>query len=209
MAIIYSYPTLVPQLGDKVLGSNIVDSAGQPVLGNPTVQYTFNNIKTLVDQKFVQQLTSSNTSTSQGPGGTNSLYNIVFGSASGAPTDNVQLAADGKLTFNIVGTYYISLKYYVSMSATGNSPFLLFRTYQDNTTQVGETTVLKSSINKFINEPLFIDKMVNITSPGTYYYFQMLRDSVGSDDGSLYKIDNSQSGWANTPNASLTVSKLV
>ena len=59
MAIIYSYPTLPPQLGDKVLGSNIVDSAGQPVLGPPPVQYTLNDIKLLVDQNYVQQLESS------------------------------------------------------------------------------------------------------------------------------------------------------
>ena len=44
MAIIYSYPTLTPQLGDKVLGSNIIDSAGTPVKGNPTVQYTLKDM---------------------------------------------------------------------------------------------------------------------------------------------------------------------
>ena len=41
MAQISSYPILDPQFGDKVLGSNTVDSAGNPVEGNPTVQYTF------------------------------------------------------------------------------------------------------------------------------------------------------------------------
>ena len=60
MAIISSYPVITPQLPDKLLGSNNVDSAGDPVLGNPTVQYTLTSIKELVDQNFVQQLSSSN-----------------------------------------------------------------------------------------------------------------------------------------------------
>ena len=67
MAIIYSYPTLTPQLGDKVLGSNIVDASGAAVTGNPTVQYTFTEIKTLVDQQFIEQFTASSTAASQGP----------------------------------------------------------------------------------------------------------------------------------------------
>ena len=56
MAQISSYPILDPQLADKVLGSNTVDSVGAPVIGNPTVQYTFSSIKSLVDQNFFQQL---------------------------------------------------------------------------------------------------------------------------------------------------------
>ena len=80
MAIIYSYPTLAPQLGDKVLGSNIVDSAGQPVLGNPTVQYTLNDIKLLVDQNFVQQLYSSSALTITPPQD-NTGASIKFGAS--------------------------------------------------------------------------------------------------------------------------------
>ena len=61
MAQISSYPILDPQLADKVLGSNTVDSVGAPVLGNPTVQYTFSSIKSLVDQNFFQQLQTQST----------------------------------------------------------------------------------------------------------------------------------------------------
>ena len=46
MAQISSYPLLTPQLGDKLLGSNVVDSTGNPVLGNPTCQYNFTDVKT-------------------------------------------------------------------------------------------------------------------------------------------------------------------
>ena len=63
MAIISSYPTITPKLADKILGSNNVDSYGDPVPGNPTVQYTMTSVKTLVDQAFVQQLYSFQTDT--------------------------------------------------------------------------------------------------------------------------------------------------
>ena len=53
MAIIYSYPTLTPQLGDKVLGSNITDAAGNPVEGNPTVQYSFAEINLLHNSRVL------------------------------------------------------------------------------------------------------------------------------------------------------------
>ena len=62
MAQISSYPILDPQLADKVLGSNTVDSVGTPVIGNPTVQYTFSSIKALVDQNFFEQLQTQSTS---------------------------------------------------------------------------------------------------------------------------------------------------
>ena len=44
MAQISSYPILDPQLGDKVLGSNTVDSAGNPVEGNPTVPVSYTHL---------------------------------------------------------------------------------------------------------------------------------------------------------------------
>ena len=101
MAIIYSYPTLAPQLGDKVLGSNIVDSAGQPVLGNPTVQYTLNDIKLLVDQNFVQQLYSSSALTITPPQD-NTGASIKFGASNiGTNINNVYyVAATNTFTFN-------------------------------------------------------------------------------------------------------------
>ena len=94
MAIIYSYPTLTPELGDKVLGSNIIDSAGNPVVGNPTCQYNFSDIKTLVDQQYVSQLESSSVVASQASA-LNTAYNIRFGTPSGLDSDSVQLLKGG------------------------------------------------------------------------------------------------------------------
>jgi len=220
MAIIYSYPTLVPQLGDKVLGSNIVDSAGQPVLGNPTVQYTFNDIKALVNQDYVEQFSSSSAVASQASV-LNQAYNIQFGIPVGSATDNVQLlktnnsdAGSSKLLFNIVGTYQITLTYSVGVNQSAtNVPYLIFRTLQDGATQVGPTIVYNQKFEAVNNPvPLVIPITVNITAPGTYYNFQMARSGV--NDGGLVKNATAiNAGITPTPTApsiaTLKISKLV
>jgi hypothetical protein len=220
MAIIYSYPTLVPQLGDKVLGSNIIDSAGSPVLGNPTVQYTFNDIKALVNQDYIEQFSSSSAVASQASA-FNTAYSIQFGIPVGSATDNVQLlktnnsdAGSSKLLFNIVGTYQITLTYSVGVNQSAtNVPYLVFRTLQNSTTQVGPTIIYNQKFEAVNNPvPLVIPITVNITTPGTYYNFQMARSGV--NDGGLVKNAAAiNSGIAPTPTApsiaTIKISKLV
>ena len=104
MAQISSYPILDPQLADKVLGSNTVDSTGAPVIGNPTVQYTFSSIKALVDQNFFQQL---QTETIASIPLTQAGDVIIFGAADIPGTHVSYTAATGKITFNSKGSYYI------------------------------------------------------------------------------------------------------
>ena len=137
MAIIYSYPTLTPQLGDKVLGSNIVDASGATVTGNPTVQYTFTDIKTLVDQQFIEQFTASSTAASQGPAAANTVHQIEFGPAINTST-SVTIDVNGKVVWLKTGTYYVTQEYYLQGTNTANVLYTLFRTY-DGTSQVGAT----------------------------------------------------------------------
>jgi len=219
MALISSYPLLTPQLGDKILGSNTVDASGNPVTNNPTCQYNFTDVKTLVDQNFVAQIASLNTATSQGPGATNTAYKIRFGAPESVDlTKNVQLlqgtgtATSGdKIVFNSIGTYRIALEYMVGVTNSGNLPFLLFRTLKDGA-EFGNTTSYYPGYNNVgaqNKEQLLIDLMIQITSTGTVFEFEMLRDSGGADDGSLYTILNNQATWSNTPNASITILKLI
>ena len=192
MAIIYSYPTLPPQLGDKVLGSNIVDSAGQPVLGNPTVQYTLNDIKLLVDQNYVQQLESSSSVASQASV-VNQPYSIQFGAETGNGSDSVQLLKTNigdteasKIQFNKTGTYKITLTYSVGVNQGANTPYLIFRTLKDGSNQIGPTVVVNEAfptINTPI--PLIIPIAIQVTTP-CYYNFQMMRGG-GVNDGGLVK----------------------
>jgi hypothetical protein len=215
MAIISSYPISTPQLGDKLIGSNNVDASGTLVTGNPTVQYTLSSIKTLVDQNYVQQLVSSSALVSQTPG-VNAIYNISFGTPVGNSTGNVRLlqgtgsvTAGDKIEFITTGTYNIVLEYTIGQrGSTANKPFLLFRTLQDGTTQVGSTIVQKFQDNLLTeSNSLIIPITIQITVPGTYYNFQMYKDGV--NDGSLVQQTNSATGWADSQSASITISKLI
>ena len=216
MAIISSYPVSTPQLVDQVLGSNTYDSTGTAVQGNPTVQYTFTSIKTLVDQQMVQQLvaTSQTNATapliaSQGPTATNNVYTILFGAAQTPTLNHVKIDAVGKVTFVSTGTYYIKQEYYIG-ATLASKPVLLFRTFKDELTQEGETTMFNLTSNGSNDRNrLVIENIVNITGGGTIYEFQMVRDAAGANDGTLFKTLNNNAGFEDVPNASLTISKLV
>lgn len=206
MAIIYSYPTLTPQMGDKVLGSNLVDASGNAVTGNPTVQYSFSEIKTLVDQQFIEQFSASSTAASQGPAAANTVHQIEFGPANNTST-SVTLDVNGKVTWLKTGTYYITQEYYLG-GTQNNVLFSLFRTF-DGTDQIGATHVETYRVQETNDlKRVVINQMVNITSPNTYYVFQMLRDSGGANDGTLYQKLNNNS-WTSTPSAQITISKLI
>lgn len=215
MAIIYSYPTLTPQFADKVLGSNLVDASGNAVSGNPTVQYSFTDIKALVDQNFIEQLTSSSNDSgvagipaSQGPSATNTVHQIIFGPAN-ATSSNVTIDAAGKVTWLTEGTYYVTQEYLLAGTANDENQ-TMFRIY-DGTNQIGPTHLERYKI-AFTNERrrVVIHSMVNITADqiNSYYVFQMIRDSNGSNSGTLTQQLNNNS-WTSTPNAQITISKLI
>jgi len=216
MAVIYSYPTLTPQLGDKVLGSNIVDASGAAVTGNPTVQYTFTDIKTLVDQQFIEQFTSSSNDSlvagipaNQGPTATNTAHQIIFGPANSTST-SVTIDAAGKVTWLKTGTYYVTQEYYLSGTNTANVLYTLFRTY-DGASQIGPTHAEIFNVDNTANtRRVVINQMINITSDqvNSYHVYQMVRDANGANDGKLYQKLNNNS-WTSTPNAQITISKLI
>jgi len=220
MAQISSYPTLTPQLQDRVLGSNNVDAAGQPVQGNPTVQYLFTDVKKIVDQQYVQQFESFRTA-NQLPA-QDTTYNIQFGSPTGGSIDNVQLlqGTSGSATigdlirFNKTGTYNVVLSYSVGVNnSSATIPYLVFRTLQDGATQVGPTIVYNDkfdAVNKPV--PLIIPITVNITKELTTMNFQMA--CSGSSGYGLVKNATPING-AITPTfspaatATITISKLI
>jgi hypothetical protein len=215
MAQISTYPVITPQLGDKVLGSNVYDSAGNIVTGNPTCQFNFTDIKTLVNQQFIQQFTSSSSDSgvagipaSQGPSSTNTVHQIIFGQANSTSL-NVTIGADGKVTWLKSGTYYITQEYFLG-GTQNNTLFTIFRTY-DGTNQVGPTTGEAYKVQETTDRTrVVINQMVNITAAqtGTYHVYQMVRDASGSNDGTLFQKQNNNS-WTTIPNAQITISKLI
>jgi len=207
MAIISSYPTSTPQLGDKILGSNVLDASGAPVVGNPTVQFTLTSIKTLVDQNFVQQLYSKSTSTITPPGD-NTGASIKFGDSNvGDPVNgNVYYtAASNNFTFNTTGTYYIQLTYNTRGNG-GNSPEFIFITKDSAGAQVGPTTLNKITRGVTADRvPVNIDIMLNVTSSSSYQFW-VAQASGGT--GALV-VNAFATNWVDVPSAAITISKLI
>ena len=207
MAQISTYPLLTPQLGDSVLGSNVVDTTGSPVIGNPTVQYTFSTIKTLVDQQYVQQFSQGSTAVSQGPGGTNTAHQIEFGALNNS-SPNAQLAVNGIVTFVTTGTYQVELVYYLGNIPDANTVVTLFRTLQ-GTDQLGATTLEQFTSNSnTARKRVAITYTVNITDINTTHTYQMFRDANGANQGLLVQtaVNNGTSPIAS---AHITISKLI
>jgi|TARA_R110000824_G_scaffold159635_1_gene334093 hypothetical protein len=206
MAIISSYPTIVPLLGDKVLGSNTVDSTGTAVVGNPTVQYDLSAIKTLVDQIYSQKLSSFNAGAIT-PGWNNVGIPIIFGAAD--ETDpSVHIDAAGKVTFKATGSYSIQQIYY----GQGTNPtniILNFKTVQDGVTQIGPTTTSRF-IPSATNTRLLIEinSVVNIVSSDTYYNFWIQNPTTGGAGGLATQVTDA--AWAtDVPSAQIIITKLV
>ena len=212
MAQISSYPLIAPQLGDSLLGSNIVDSSGTPVLGNPTVQYSISSVKSIVAQNFVQQLYSSSVIPITPPQD-NAGASIKFGAAdTGNPlTDNVYYtAAANSFTFRTLGTYYIQLAYNTAGNG-GTAPKFAFITKDSESAQVGPT-VLDQTIrqvttenNKLIN----IEIMLNITAASSVYTFHAAQNFGSNITTGKLVVDAIAAGWTSVPSAGITISKLV
>jgi len=205
MAQISSYPILDPQLADKVLGSNTVDSTGAPVIGNPTVQYTFSSIKALVDQNFFQQL---QTETIASIPLTQAGDVIIFGAADIPGTHVSYTAATGIVTFNTKGSYYIEQEYLVKGTA-GGQLFPVFKTMQDGLSQVGPTVAERWYQNASSDKKrISISNIVNITVASTYYKFRGLWDSQGAQPTLESQLITNN--WATqVPSASLKIYKLI
>jgi hypothetical protein len=205
MAQISSYPILDPQLADKVLGSNTVDSTGAPVIGNPTVQYTFSSIKALVDQNFFQQL---QTETIASIPLTQAGDVIIFGAADIPGTHVSYTAATGKITFNSKGSYYIEQEYLVKGTPPGNI-FPVFKTMQDGLSQVGPTVAERwAPVASTDRKRISISNIVNITVASTYYKFRGLWDSQGAQPTLESQLITNN--WATqVPSASLKIYKLI
>jgi hypothetical protein len=204
MAQISSYPILEAQFGDKVLGSNTVDSAGNPVEGNPTVQYTFSSVKTLVDQNFIQQLETQNTSSIPLLQSGDAL---IFGNTDITSSHATYTASTGKVTFLTKGTYYVEQQYCVS--GASNSQILpVFKTIENGSNQTGSTIIEKYSPSDSTDRKIIsISNIIDVTS-GTYYIFYGLWDSQGAQP--TLKPQSITNNWANeVPSAYLKISKLI
>ena len=207
MAIISSYPVSIPQLADKIIGTNAVDAYGNPVINNPTSQYTFSSIKTLIDQHYIQKI-----STSKDVGITPTYDNvgvpIIFGAVDIVTADVSYTAATGTITFNTTGSYSIEQIYY-AQATSGNNIQLNFKTLQNGATQVGPTTTVSFLSNSSTaRHRVDIFSYIDIDTEGTYHNFWIQNPTTGGI-GSLQPQTIPDAWGTDVPSAQLIITKLV
>ena len=207
MAIISSYPLSIPQLADKIIGTNAVDAYGNPVKNNPTSQYTFSSVKTLIDQHYTQKLVAFNDQAII-PGINDQGIPMTFGDAQGIDSDAIKIANDGTVTFNQTGSYIVQQIYY-AQATSGNNILLNFKTLQGGATQVGPTTTTSFLSNSSTaRHRVDVTSYIDIDIEGTYYNFWIQNPSTGAA-GSL-QPQIIPGGWGtNVPSAQLIITKLV
>ena len=210
MAQISSYPSLTPQLGDKVLGSNSVDASGTAVVGNPTAQFTLTSVKTLVDQEFVQQLSSSNVTDQAFPA---VATKIVFG-ALDTSNVNVTIDATGVVTFVTAGTYYVQQKYLYGVLSQVTRYFLFrsIHTAGGAASQYGPASldVQTAALTNTGRVPMYIDYMITAAA-GDQLEFEFILDANGNTAANLaYLYNRTINQWGpSIPSAQVIISKLI
>ena len=207
MAIISSYPISIPQLADKIIGTNATDAYGNPVVNNPTSQYTFSSVKTLIDQHYIQRMSTSNESPIV-PGVDNAGIPIIFGASDITTLDVTYVASTGTITFRTLGSYCIQQLYY-AQATSGNNIQLNFKTLQGGATQVGPTTATSFLSNaSTARHRIDITSYVDIDIEGTYYNFWVQNPSTGAP-GSLQPQTIPGAWGTDVPSAQLIITKLV
>ena len=115
------------------------------------------------------------------------------------------------MQFNKAGTYQITLTYSVGVNQGANTPYLIFRTLKDGTSQIGPTVVVNQAFPT-INTPisLIIPITIQVTT-SCYYNFQMMRSNAGANDGGLVKNGTplNVTGVTEPSIATIKISKLI
>ena len=157
----------------------------------------------MVDQTYVQQLTSSSALAVQDATDVATL--VTFGALQ--DLDNVKLDVNGTVTLKTIGTYYITLEYiYGQRVATANESTILFNVTQAGV-QIGNTTSIRFKDNT-ISEgtAISIPIIVTTTSINQALAFQLAETGTGAR---LVQLTNAVAGFANSPCAAITISKLI
>lgn len=199
MALISTYPIDASvNLTDKLIGTDVEDSS-------KTKNYTISSILALQSLSLTS-LFSGSELTNQLPSALNTPLQVKFGAAQGDSNSVVQLAANGTLTFNQNGLYFVDVYLnFERRGSSGGTSITLFRELI-NDVQIGPVKSVDLATTG-ISVPF--ETLVPITTGGTYpigstVKFQILRDSSGVNEGGLYTQATSSS-WDDVPSAFVEV----
>lgn len=190
-----------PSLADKVIGT---DTANGSL--NATKNFTIGSIVSLANANLeVTQVLNGTSFVNQEPSALNTPLVVSFGAAQGTSQDDVMIDAQGKVTFNKSGIYFINGYGAVErIGSSGGTAIFLFRGVL-NGVQVTATKAFHiASINVSTPYEVTIPFQANA---GDEFWFEVMRDSTGVNHGGLY-IHDTLGGWGTVPSTQIQIWKL-
>ena len=187
---------------DLVIGTDAGDN-------NNTKNYTIQSISDFTESNLSLSsslLLSSSSTANQVPSGLDTVLQVTFGAASGTPSDPVQLAADGTITFNEAGLYLFNgFGNFERQGSSGGVSVTLFRALI-NGSQVGVVKAVELD-STGVMIPYEVTTPIQANAADTLTW-EILRDSSGVDQGGLY-THTSLSAWDDVPSASISIYRLT
>ena len=187
---------------DLVIGTDAGDN-------NNTKNYTIQSISDFTESNLSLSsslLLSSSSTVDQTPSGLDTVLQVTFGAATGTPSDPVQLAADGTITFNEAGLYLFNgFGNFERQGSSGGVSVTLFRALI-NGSQVGVIKAVELN-NTGVMIPYEVTTPIQASAADTLTW-EILRDSSGVDQGGLYTHTN-LSAWDDVPSASINIYRLT
>lgn len=142
----------------------------------------------------------------QQPSTINTELQLEFGAAQNDGTDKAMMGVDGTITFTVAGTYEIAFSAHFGRTGVAAASILAFRWLHNN---VMHGTPLVAKIDNASTLIPWYSKTVIVVEAGDTLKGQIIRDSAGHDSGGLFKTTLNAAGWGDSPNASISVHKLV
>ncbi len=160
--------------------------------------------------QYESVLRASSTS-NQEPTSLDTPITVSFGAAQGGSTDPIQLDADGTLTVNQSGLYFVRLNLQYGRTGANGTSWIYFRTTiaPDGINYVqGGRTVLTKLVN---SSSSFSFQNVSVSSfqEGWKIRVEVMRGSEGNNTGGLIATDPLEASWSVSPSAEITMQKIA
>jgi len=177
--------------------------------GDGTTEFSFIDYDDLTNKPtlagYRQVLYGSSNAATQAPAATNTPLQVEFGANQTLP--DVTLSAAGLLTFNTVGDYLLTIFLRLGRTSAAGTAIIFNRLLFNGVQTLNSNSVKLNDADIVV--PFSTALTVRITTPGTTFAVQIMRDSAGINNGGLFQLSPSLAGWNTSPSASLVVAKYL
>lgn len=151
-----------------------------------------------------QKVLSSSSSVNQTPAAVNTPLQVVFGAAQA--TADVSITAGGLVTFNTTGNYLVDIFLRFGRAGTTGTAIILNRMLKNGAQTLNSTG---ASLSASAQTVPFSATIPMTMTYGDTLKLEIVRDGAGSNEGGLYVIPATISGWNIAPSATIIVSKFI